>query len=198
MRKLSTDTVDQALTDEAITLLAKAFHDDPVINWACNFPADLAPFFKITLPPFVAHGLTYMDTQRRGIASWQGPQQSIKWPYTFSTIIDILRLGGLKAVYRMAVSGNTTERFHPRKPHYYLFAIGVLPQYKGQGLGTALISKVLRTCDEENMPAYLENSKEENLEFYQGHGFEVVEEIQIASSSPPLWLMWRDPNPEPR
>ncbi|MFK7974728.1 MAG: GNAT family N-acetyltransferase [Halioglobus sp.] len=193
MKPIATDTIDKARTPEAIELLARAFHDDPVINWACNFPDSLEAFFDITLPPFVAHGLTYVDEEKRGVASWQGPNQAVRWPYTFSTIIDILRLGGLKAVYRMAISGNTTERFHPQTPHYYLFAIGVLPQYKGQGVGTGLISKVLRTCDEEKMPAYLENSKEENLEFYQGHGFKVVEEIQIASSSPPLWLMWRDP-----
>lgn len=193
MSTFTTDTIDQSRTAEATKLLAQAFHDDPVINWACNFPKDLQPFFDITLPAFITHGLTYIDTQKRGIASWQGPNQAVDWPYTFSTIIDILRLGGPRAVYRMAISGNVTERFHPRAPHYYLFAIGVLPQYKGQGLGTALISQILRTCDEENMPAYLENSKEENIGFYQGHGFKVVEEIQIASSSPPLWLMWRDP-----
>lgn len=195
MPQLTTESVDSALTAEAITLLARAFHDDPVMNWACNFPANLEAFFEVTLPPFIAHGLTYMDAERRGIASWQGPNQTVNWPYTFSTIINILRLGGPRAVYRMAISGNRTERFHPQQPHYYLFAIGVLPQYKGQGLGSALISRVLRTCDEENMPAYLENSKEENIDFYLGHGFKVVEEILITSSSPPLWLMWRDPRP---
>lgn len=196
MRTLDTDTVDAELTDEAVSILAQAFHDDPVINWACNFPDDLRPFFKITMPPFVGQGLTYVDKDRLGVACWQGPNQDIEWPYTFSTLVDIWRLGGPKAVYRMILSGSRTERFHPRAPHYYLFAIGVLPEAKGKGLGTGLISQVLRTCDEERMPAYLENSKEENLPFYQGHGFKVVEEVQISNSSPPLWLMWRDPRPE--
>lgn len=196
MKPLETKIIDKASTSDAIEILAQSFHDDPVLNWASNFPSSLEPFFKITLPPFIAHGLTYVDEQNRGIASWQGPNQAVDWPYTFSTIIDILRLGGPRAVYRMAISGNTTERFHPQTPHYYLFAIGVLPHCKGQGLGTALISKMLRTCDEEKMPAYLENSKEENLAFYEGHGFKVVEEIQIASASPPLWLMWREPRTE--
>lgn len=191
---MQVESVNKDNTSEAISLLAESFHDDPVINWACNFPESLEPFFEITLPPFVAQGLTYMDKERRGIASWQGPNQTVKWPYTFSTIVKTLQLGGWKAVYRMIVSGNTTERFHPQAPHYYLFAIGVLPECKGQGLGTSLISQVLRTCDEESMPAYLENSKEENIPFYAGHGFKVVEEIQIASSSPPIWLMWREPS----
>jgi len=196
MTPLKTETVNEALTQQAVSLLARAFHDDPVINWACNFPDKLDAFFNITLPPFVGQGLTYMDIERRGVASWQSPNQAIDWPYTFSTLVDILRLGGFKAAYRMILSGSRTERFHPETPHYYLFAIGVIPEAKGQGLGTGLISQMLRTCDEERMPAYLENSKEENLPFYQGHGFKVVEEVQISSSSPPLWLMWRDPRPE--
>ena len=39
----------------------------------------------------------------------------------------------------------------------------------------------------------LENSKEENLPFYRGHGFTVTKEIRFARSAPPLWLMWREP-----
>ena len=61
---------------------------------------------------------------------------------------------------------------------------------------SALISRVLRKCDEENVPAYLENSKPENLDFYQGHGFEVIEKIHFAKSAPPVWLMWREPRPQ--
>ncbi len=74
-----------------------------------------------------------------------------------------------------------------------LFAIGVTPQNKGKGIGSALIAHVLRKCDEEGMPAYLENSKPENLPFYEGHGFRVLKEIRFARSAPPLWLMWREP-----
>ncbi len=193
MSKIDTVRVDRDNLDQAIDVLARAFHDDPVMNWACNFPPSLEGFFRITLPLFIGQGLTYMDTDQRGVACWQSPDQPVEWPYTLATVVDIFRLGGMRAVYRMIRSGTATERFHPRTPHYYLFAIGVLPQCKGQGLGSGLIGNVLRTCDEERMPAYLENSKEENIHFYEGHGFRVVEEVQVASSSPPLWLMWREP-----
>ena len=57
------------------------------------------------------------------------------------------------------------------------------------------MAHVLRKCDDENLPAYLENSKRENLAFYQGHGFEVVDQIQFARDAPPVWLMWREPRP---
>lgn len=193
MAKLSFDTVNESNSAAAIRILAESFHDDPVINWACNHPPSLVPFFEITLPPFLTQGLTYIDSETRGVASWQGPNQNLRWPYTLSSAAKVLRLGGVRGIYRMVLSGNATEKYHPKTPHYYLFAIGVLPQCKGQGLGSGLISHILRTCDEEGMPAYLENSKEENIEFYEGHGFKIMREVVIASSAPPIWLMWREP-----
>jgi ribosomal protein S18 acetylase RimI-like enzyme len=91
------------------------------------------------------------------------------------------------------MSGMKIEKNHPSAPHYYLFLIGVSPASKGQGIGTSLISHVLKMCDDQGVAAYLENSKEENLPFYEGHGFKVQKQIRFAASAPPLWLMWREP-----
>lgn len=185
--------VDESNTDRAIEILAEAFHDDPVINWSCSNPPSLVPFFEFTLPVFINHNLTYLDPEERGAACWLGPNETLKWPMTFASVLHIMKLGGLKGIYRMLLSGAKTERYHPKAPHYYLFAIGVTPGNKGKGLGTGLITNMLRRCDEEGMPAYLENSKEENLPFYEGHGFKITREIRFAASAPPLWLMWREP-----
>jgi hypothetical protein len=185
--------VEASNANEAACILAEAFHDDPVINWICNNPPSLAPFFQFTLPVFVCHKLSYMDPLGRGAASWLGPSQTLKWPITLSSAVKVLKLGGLTSIYRLLLSAIKTERYHPKCPHYYLFAIGVTPENKGHGLGTALISHMLRQCDTEEMPAYLENSKEENIPFYEGHGFTVLRQIQFSPSAPRLWLMWRDP-----
>jgi GNAT superfamily N-acetyltransferase len=190
---MNVTTVDAANTAETIRILAEAFRDDPVINWTCNHPPGLELFFQITMPVFIPHQLTYLDPQGRGAAAWLGPHQKLKWPVKLSSVIKVLKLGGLKGVYRLLLSGSKTEKYHPQTPHYYLFAIGVTPGNKGQGLGTALMSHMLRRCDAEGMPAYLENSKEENLAFYEGHGFQVQQQIRFAPSAPPVWLMWREP-----
>ena len=174
-------------------ILAAAFHDDPVLNWSCNHPPSLAPFFDFSLPVFIPHGLTYLDPQGRGAACWLGPNKKLRWPVTLSSAMKIQRLGGARGLYRMLRSGYQTEKHHPEAPHYYLFAIGVAPHNAGRGVGTALISGMLRRCDEEQMPAYLENSKADNLAFYEGHGFRVTGEIRFGRGAPPVWLMWRDP-----
>lgn len=185
--------VDDANTTAAIRILAEAFRDDPVINWSCNNPQTLDAFFQFTLPIFIPHQLTYLDPQGRGAASWLGPGQTLHWPYSLSSVVKVLKLGGLTGMYRLLLSGMKTERYHPKTPHYYLFAIGVTAGHKGQGIGTSLISHILRQCDAEGMPAYLENSKEGNLPFYEGHGFKVQQQIRFAKSAPPVWLMWREP-----
>ncbi len=181
---------------QALDILATAFHDDPVINWICDKPGFMQAFFKFTMPVFIPHQLSYMEEGGRGVASWLGPDSTLKWPFTLSTVTDIFRVAGIRGVYRLLVSSIKTERYHPKKPHYYLFAIGALPEHKGQGVGSALISHILRRCDQENMPAYLENSREQNLPFYQGHGFKVQQKITFAKGAPTLWLMWREPRPQ--
>ncbi|MDX1733562.1 MAG: N-acetyltransferase, partial [Halioglobus sp.] len=169
------------------------FSDDPVMNWSCNNPDSLVPFFELTLEPFLPHGLVYLDAQQRGAACWLGPGETLKWSYRPSNVSRIFRQVGLKGLYRMILSGMATEKHHPKAPHYYLFAIGAGSAYRGQGVGSALISHMLRRCDEEGVPAYLENSKEQNLRFYEGHGFRVQKEIRFADTAPPVWLMWREP-----
>ena len=181
----------------AVDIFCAAFHDDPVMNWICDKPDFLQAFFKLTLPVFMIHKLSYKDEEARGGAVWLGPGSQLKWPLTPGNMFKLLRVAGLGGVFRLMQSGNKTEKLHPTKPHYYLFLIGARPESAGQGVGSALMSQMLRRCDAENMPAYLENSKRENLRFYQGHGFKVMEEICFAKGAPSLWLMWREPNSQP-
>jgi ribosomal protein S18 acetylase RimI-like enzyme len=180
---------------QAIDILVRAFHDDPVMLWISGHPDFLRTFFNITLPIFLPHGLTYIEEQGRGAAAWLGPEQRLHWPVTAGNLWRMFKVCGVRGFIRFGRGGLATARFHPGEPHYYLFLIGTLPESKGQGIGSSLINHVLRKCDEENLPAYLENSKQDNLAFYRGHGFEVVDQINFARGAPPVWLMWREPRP---
>lgn len=185
----------QSGVQPAIDILVRAFHDDPVMNWMSPHPDFLRTFFNITVPVFLPDQLTYIEKQGRGAAAWLRPGHKLQWPVTAANLWRMFKVCGLRGFFRFGLSGLATAKFHPGEPHYYLFLIGALPECSGQGVGSALMSHVLRKCDEEYMPAYLENSKRENLPFYQGHGFEVVDQIHFSRGAPPVWLMWREPRP---
>ena len=88
--------------------------------------------------------------------------------------------------------GELVEGRHPAEPpHFYLFAIGVDPARQGGCRGSRLIREVLERCDRDGIPAYLENSKERNLPFYERHGFATRERVDLPDGGPPVWLMWR-------
>jgi GNAT superfamily N-acetyltransferase len=75
---------------------------------------------------------------------------------------------------------------HPREPHWYLFFLGTRPERQAQGLGSALIRRVLDVCDAEGTPAYLEATSQRSVALYGRHGFDVVGEIRLPGG-PSLW-----------
>jgi ribosomal protein S18 acetylase RimI-like enzyme len=85
------------------------------------------------------------------------------------------------------------EKNHPKEPRYYLYAIGTKNQTRGTGLGSALMRLITSRCDVEGIPAYLENTNENNLPFYAKHGFKIQKEIKFSNTGPKLWFMWREP-----
>jgi GNAT superfamily N-acetyltransferase len=82
--------------------------------------------------------------------------------------------------------------FHPRETHWYLPLIGVDPARQGQGIGSALLGRVLSTCDAQKLSAYLEATSPRNIPLHQRHGFEPLGSIQVADA-PPIVPMVRKP-----
>jgi hypothetical protein len=57
---------------------------------------------------------------------------------------------------------------------------------------TAALGPVLERCDADGVGAYLESSKERNIDFSARHGFRVMSELRLPRGSR-VWPMWRDP-----
>jgi GNAT superfamily N-acetyltransferase len=178
--------------------LAAAFHADPVFNWLipddARRRAILRPGFELLLNrAWIRHEETYTDHELGGVCVWHPPGT---WKLGLFEQLSLLpRLAriwgrhsarGLRALARL-------ERDHPEEDHFYLVFMGVEPRSQGRGLGSALMFPVLRRCDQQRTPAYLEASSPRNRSLYERHGFEVTEEFRLGRDAPPLWRMWRDP-----
>lgn len=147
--------------------------------------------FLAELDTLVPYGDVYCDTNRRAAALWSPPG---RWRKPLSMTLRIGLLVGARGFSRMVRAGSPIERKHSdRPPHYYLDAIGVDPDTQGSGLGTLVLGPVLRRCDRDGTPAYLESSSEANLPYYQRRGFELLERVEPARGCPPVFTMWREP-----
>jgi predicted N-acetyltransferase YhbS len=77
----------------------------------------------------------------------------------------------------------------PEEPHLHLGPIGVDPGVQGQGIGTALMNRYLEHLKQEQIAAYLETDRPENVAFYKKFGFLVNREEELIGT--PVWYMWR-------
>jgi GNAT superfamily N-acetyltransferase len=184
-----------------IGVLTRAFDDDPVATFM--FRGDrrrrrgLPKFFSIQLRHmYLDDGEVWTTDDLSGAALWGPPgkpRPGLRDLWNLLPIVpQLLGLGrALPDAGRLLAE---VDRRRPRQPHWYLATLGTEPARQGHGVGSALLAPVLRRCDEDGMPAYLESSKERNLSFYGRHRFEVVGEYTVPGG-PKLWFMWREPRP---
>lgn len=172
-------------------MLARAFHDDPVASYALpsdrRRPAQLERFYAERLRTLLPDELVFTDPERRSAALWAPPD---RWRTPLSELLRTRIVSWRTPLF--LVGGVRVEHRHPEEPHYYLAILGVDPSAQGQGLGSRVLQPMLDRCDAEGVPAYLESSKERNLDFYARHGFRVTGQVRLHFG-PTLWLMWRPP-----
>jgi GNAT superfamily N-acetyltransferase len=181
-----------------VSVLARAFYDDPVSSWFFRDDSRRMGQLERTFAFFgsklwFSHELTYTTEGVVGAAVWVPPEQ---WHVG---VLDQLRMlpgfvssVGLRDLPRGLRGFNLMESKHPHDRHYYLPVVGVDSTWQGKGIGTALLEPMLERCDREGVAAYLEATAPRNRTCYERVGFEVVEEVTFPKG-PPMWTMRREP-----
>jgi ribosomal protein S18 acetylase RimI-like enzyme len=188
--------IRSATSDEmsqAVATIVAAFVADPPARFAWPSAHDYLEMMPVATRAFagscIKHGTAYVTEDIRGVALWLPPgaeADSAALERVFRDSVKREHLNDLLATFEKM------EKSHPREAHWYLPQIGVDPSAQAQGLGARLMRHALARCDEEQAMAYLEASKPQNIPFYQGHGFEVLGEIQVGAG-PVVTPMLRKP-----
>jgi GNAT superfamily N-acetyltransferase len=199
----SIQLISRQQRDESIAVTSRAFWPDPLFGFFAKSQEQerrlLPIFLGALLRDCFHHGQVWgaLENERVvGSASWlppgATPRSTLREFRIYAACARALLTG------RNRVTGirllSAVEDEHPSEPHWYLALLGVDPSLQGHGYGRALLQPVLTKCDTRIEPAYLETQKPENLPFYERFGFRVLNEISVPGS-PPVWLMWRDPDP---
>lgn len=184
---------------ELSAVVARAFEDDPLYEWflpdAATRVAKVTALNEALFPRLmpIDYFETFTTSDRAGVAIWAGPE---KWEPPTTALLGampkMLRTIGLRGAMRMVGALNTLKKEHPKDPHWYLMGLATDPPRQRTGVGSALVTPKLEACDREQLGAYLETQKAENVPYYQRFGFRVTKEIGLRKG-PRIWLMWRDP-----
>lgn len=95
---------------------------------------------------------------------------------------------------RLAELGRLLDTRYPGDvEHRYLRVIGVGPDDRGRGFGSALLAEGLAECDAAGLPAYLEASAPRNAALYARHGFRPYGPPIRLPDGPELFPLWREP-----
>lgn len=87
---------------------------------------------------------------------------------------------GIKNIKRTLDRESKIKKIQAKDAMYYLWFIGVDPEYQNSGIGTALLKEVINDSQLQKKPIYLETSTLKNLPWYINQGFKVYHELDLS------------------
>jgi ribosomal protein S18 acetylase RimI-like enzyme len=188
--KIATES-DEASVIDALKL---AFVADPATRWVWPDPQKYLSNFSSFAKAF--GGKAFGCKTANYVGNYSGA--ALWLPPNVSPDLDLLTAllqssGSDEAKKNGPEIFEKMSRYHPNEPHWYLPLLGVDPLHHGKGFGSALIQHTIVICDRNNKFAYLESSNPKNTPFYERHGFELLDTIQV-NTSPPIFPMLRKPH----
>ena len=86
---------------------------------------------------------------------------------------------GRGAALRLFKFRSIWGRHNPKKSHWYIDPLGVLPERQGQGIGSKLLTYFCNRVDINKAEAYLETDQDRNVRLYNRFGFKEIEKEPI-------------------
>lgn len=166
---------DAGQRDHLARMLTRVFDRDPHFNWLVRQDERreeaLFRLFQLLLGDMVeGQGELHVADDGKGVAIWYPPGTG-RLPLwrQLAFLGAYLPICGWRTLPSRALGLQIMESHRPIRPHYYLQVVGVAE--RGLGHGRALVEPVLRRCDEQGLPAFLETANPGNFGFYERMGF---------------------------
>lgn len=179
--------------EHVIEILSASFDD----NMSINYVVKQGPGRELRIKYLMSYsfdvclekGIIYLSNDKTACAMILLPE---KKGNILKTLIRDVKLGvhciGMLNVVKVLKREKYLKKYHPGEPFYYLWFIGVHPNFQNRGVGSAFFNEVLDLCDSKARPIYLETSVLLNLPWYEKYGFGIFKELRLGYK---LYLMLR-------
>jgi GNAT superfamily N-acetyltransferase len=191
--------------DEAADVLALAFADYPL--WRYFFleggiinRQHIWEAFRLTCEARIAKSDpvkgVIQDGRLFAVACMDSPEPTLLPTSMEQALAEFGSRISKQAAERLGEYGALTAQRRPPEPHFYLIAIGVLPELQGRGYGRLLLNEAhnMSAAHPSSTGVGLDTETDGNVILYEHCGYHV--ETQTALGSIPVWCMFR-PNDAP-
>lgn len=189
----------EADVPRAADLVARAFDTDPLLVHTLPDAAQRARLGPVHMEPVVRmccrHGACWRTSDWDAVAAWMPPGS---WPpdpewveqcgfEQATSAVGPDAMARFNAVYAL------TNDFHDHvpQPYWLLNIVATEPERRGRGAASAVLAPALERAAQERCACYLETFEEQNLGFYERHGFEVLCSACDDASGIRCWGMLR-------
>lgn len=166
-------------------ILSKAFDDNKSVNYVVNQDGNrhkrIRGLMEYSYNVCDAFGDVWISEDAEACALVLHPDKkrstlnSVLWDAKLA-----LSVIGLSRVAQVLSRESKIKSFHPKEPFNYLWFLGVRPEFQGSGKGSQLLDEIIESSRRDNRPIYLETSVERNLPWYQKHGFEIFNTLDLT------------------
>jgi GNAT superfamily N-acetyltransferase len=87
---------------------------------------------------------------------------------------------GVENIKKALARESKIKQLQPKELMYYLWFIGVDPEYQNEGIGSILLDEVIKDSKYKQRPIYLETSTLKNLPWYKKYGFQIYNELELS------------------
>lgn len=176
-----------------IDILTKAFDTNKSTNYIVKQDAKrinrLEALMDYSFEMCHRFGKVYLSDDKKGCALILYPDKKSTVKSVLLDLKLIVQAIGIENISKALKRESAIKAVQPKTPIYYLWFIGVDPEFKNKGIGTRLLNQLIDESVTENRPIYLETSTLINLPWYLKFGFEIYHELDLSYK---LFFLKRD------
>lgn len=166
-------------------ILAKSFENNQSINYIIKQDKKrmqrIYSLINYSFEICYEHGDVFLSDDKKGCVLVTYPdQKKTTLKSIFGDLKLILSSIGLKNIKKTLARESIINKIQPKELKYYLWFIGVDPEYQNKGIGTLLLKEIILDSVIKERPIYLETSTLKNLPWYQKFGFEIYRELDLS------------------
>ena len=171
--------------DRIIKILAKSFDDNKSVNYIIkpdkNRSERVSRLMDYSFEMCFLFGDVFLSENKKACALVLYPDK--KKTTLKTTLLDmklIFSCIGIKNIKKALSRESKINQIQPKDLMYYLWFIGVNPEYQNEGIGSNLMKDIIQDSENKKRPVYLETSTLKNLPWYKKFGFKIYNELDLG------------------